>query len=68
MGGCRGVVSEWSKERDWKSRTRLIPGRGFESHPLRHPFENEKATPPTGGVSFRLSVFRLSGQAESSEI
>ena len=32
----RGVVSEWSKERDWKSRRRVLSlSRGFESLPLR---------------------------------
>jgi len=30
------VVSEWSKERDWKSRRRVLSlSRGFESLPLR---------------------------------
>ena len=34
----RGVVSEWSKERDWKSRRRVLSlSRGFESLPLRAP-------------------------------
>ena len=30
-----GEVTEWLKVRDWKSRGRVIPPRGFESHPLR---------------------------------
>src|SRR3954467_14229874 len=30
-----GEVSEWSKERDWKSRTCCKVRRGFKSRPLR---------------------------------
>jgi hypothetical protein len=30
-----GEVSEWPKERDWKSRTCRKVGRGFKSRPLR---------------------------------
>ena len=30
-----GEVTEWLKVRDWKSRGRVKPPRGFESHPLR---------------------------------
>src|SRR5690242_19263312 len=30
-----GEVSEWPKERDWKSRTCCKVGRGFNSRPLR---------------------------------
>ena len=37
-----GEVSEWPKERDWKSRTCRKVGRGFESLPLRFP------EPPVG--------------------
>ncbi len=29
-----GEVTEWLKVRDWKSRGRVKPPRGFESHPL----------------------------------
>src|SRR5437016_9838489 len=32
-----GEVSEWSKERDWKSRTCCKVRRGFKSRPLRFP-------------------------------
>src|SRR5918911_3069835 len=32
---ARGEVSEWSKERDWKSRTGLTLRRGFKSRPHR---------------------------------
>ena len=35
--GRPGEVSEWPKERDWKSRTCRKVGRGFESLPLRFP-------------------------------
>src|SRR3954454_8635268 len=31
-----GEVSEWSKERDWKSRTCCKVRRGFKSRPLRY--------------------------------
>jgi hypothetical protein len=35
MGRPPGEVSEWSKERDWKSRTCRKVRRGFKSRPLR---------------------------------
>ena len=35
MVGLLGEVTEWLKVRDWKSRGRVKPPRGFESHPLR---------------------------------
>ena len=34
-------MSEWPKERDWKSRTCRKVGRGFKSRPLRcHPLRS----------------------------
>ena len=40
-------MSEWLKERDWKSRGRVTLPRGFESHPLR--CRNRTAREPLTG-------------------
>src|SRR5512133_1937401 len=45
--GPPGEVSEWPKERDWKSRTCRKVGRGFESLPLR--LQRGPAPSPTRG-------------------
>src|SRR6187200_3470650 len=44
--GVPGEVTERLKVRDWKSRGRVIPPRGFESHPLRSTLRPRRTAKP----------------------
>src|SRR5213079_3368969 len=58
-----GEVSEWPKERDWKSRTCRKVGRGFESLPLRFP--DRRAASPLARAADRLPASGPCGSALS---